>query len=100
MNIVICEYQNKKNKNYFLIFLKLKDLSKTNAAVKLLKELKAYQDVSRSKESTKIRAGKGKMRNRRYVTRRGPLVVYDTNDHIELVGFWGTNRGFLLCLIL
>ena len=27
-----------------------------------------------------IRAGKGKMRNRRYVLRRGPLVVYSSAD--------------------
>merc|ERR1712087_999202 len=32
----------------------------------------------------KIRAGKGKMRNRRYTMRRGPLVIYAQNDGIEL----------------
>lgn len=32
------------------------------------------------KDSKKIRAGKGKMRNRRYVMRRGPLVVYDKSE--------------------
>jgi large subunit ribosomal protein L4e len=62
---------------------RVKDVNKTNAAVKLLKELHAFQDVSRAKESTKIRAGKGKLRNRRYVTRRGPLVVHDTNEHVS-----------------
>merc|ERR1712008_178578 len=30
-----------------------------------------------------IRAGKGKARNRRYVLRRGPLVVYKSNDGVE-----------------
>merc|ERR1719263_2216778 len=30
-----------------------------------------------------IRAGKGKMRNRRYTLRRGPLVIYASNDGVE-----------------
>ena len=33
-------------------------------------------ELEKSKDSKKIRAGKGKMRNRRYVLRRGPLIVY------------------------
>merc|ERR1712072_1175849 len=35
----------------------------------------AYDDVVKSKNSYAVRAGKGKMRNRRHVQRRGPLVV-------------------------
>ncbi len=35
------------------------------------------------KDSKKIRAGKGKMRNRRYVQRRGPLVIYDKSEGIH-----------------
>lgn len=38
------------------------------------------------KDSKKIRAGKGKMRNRRYVQRRGPLVIYEKSE--------GINRAF------
>jgi large subunit ribosomal protein L4e len=53
-----------------------KDLQKTSAAVKLLKALNAYADVEKVKDSRKVRAGKGKWRNRRYVQRRGPLVIY------------------------
>merc|ERR1711941_83195 len=52
-------------------------LEKTSAAVKLLKAVSAYDDVQKSKDSRKIRAGKGKRRNRRYVQHVGPLVVYD-----------------------
>jgi len=55
----------------------VKDLQKTKQAVQLLETLKAYEDVTRAKDSRKLRAGKGKLRNRRYVSRRGPLVVYD-----------------------
>merc|ERR1711941_52314 len=52
-------------------------LEKTSAAVKLLKAVSAYDDVQKSKDSRRIRAGKGKRRNRRYVQHVGPLVVYD-----------------------
>jgi large subunit ribosomal protein L4e len=53
-------------------------IEKTSAAVKLLKRIGAYDDVEKVRASHNIRAGKGKMRNRRYVSRRGPLVVYDS----------------------
>jgi len=33
--------------------------------------------------SKQLRAGKGKMRNRRYTLRRGPLIIYASNDGIE-----------------
>jgi len=49
---------------------------KTKKAVELLKALHAYEDVQRVKDSKGIRRGKGKARNRRYVQRKGPLVVY------------------------
>ncbi|PXF47935.1 60S ribosomal protein L4-A [Gracilariopsis chorda] len=55
---------------------------KTAKAVTLLKSLGAYDDVERVMETKKQRAGKGKMRNRRYKQRRGPLVVYDKDDGI------------------
>jgi large subunit ribosomal protein L4e len=53
-------------------------IEKTSAAVKLLKRIGAYEDVEKVRASHNIRAGKGKMRNRRYVSRRGPLIVYGT----------------------
>jgi len=52
------------------------NVDKTSKAVALLKALNAFDDVEKSKDSRNVRAGKGKMRNRRYVQRRGPLVVY------------------------
>jgi large subunit ribosomal protein L4e len=55
----------------------VKGLQKTSAAVKLLKDLNAYDDVLKVKDSKKVRPGKGKARNRRYVQKRGPLVVFD-----------------------
>jgi len=53
------------------------DIEKTSGAVALLKNLNAYADVEKSKESRQLRRGKGKMRNRRHTQRRGPLIIYD-----------------------
>lgn len=50
-------------------------LTKTSKAVALLKSIGAFQDAAKARDSKALRAGKGKMRNRRYVSRRGPLVV-------------------------
>ncbi|CAM6098419.1 unnamed protein product [Calypogeia fissa] len=56
----------------------VESIEKTSAAVKILKRVGAFEDVQKVKASHNIRAGKGKMRNRRYVSRRGPLLVYGT----------------------
>ncbi|KAJ9167708.1 hypothetical protein P3X46_019314 [Hevea brasiliensis] len=53
-------------------------VEKTSAAIKVLKEIGAYSDAEKAKDSHAIRPGKGKMRNRRYISRKGPLVVYGT----------------------
>merc|ERR1711970_999191 len=51
------------------------ECSKTSKAKEALEVVGAYDDVVKSKNSYAVRAGKGKMRNRRHVQRRGPLVV-------------------------
>lgn len=56
---------------------------KTSAAVDILVAVGAYDDVQKATDSRQIRAGKGKMRNRRYTHRRGPLVIYASNDGVE-----------------
>lgn len=56
--------------------------AKTAKAVKLLKALGAYDDVERVMETKNLRAGVGKMRNRKYKQRRGPLVVYSEDNGI------------------
>eukprot|EP00244_Chara_vulgaris_P003947 TRINITY_DN175_c0_g1_i4.p1 TRINITY_DN175_c0_g1~~TRINITY_DN175_c0_g1_i4.p1 ORF type:complete len:472 (+),score=110.08 TRINITY_DN175_c0_g1_i4:188-1417(+) len=62
-------------------------LEKTAMAVKLLKKIGAYADVEKAKASRKIRAGKGKMRNRRYVNRKGPLIVYGSEGSKVALAF-------------
>jgi len=60
-----------------LVVSGVEGLTKTSAAVALLKKLGAYEDVEKVMASKTLRAGKGKMRNRRFVQRRGPLIVYE-----------------------
>ncbi|CDR40034.1 CYFA0S04e02168g1_1 [Cyberlindnera fabianii] len=54
----------------------VESITKTKEAVALLKAVGAHRDVVKVIKSKKIRAGKGKLRGRRYTERRGPLVVY------------------------
>jgi len=55
---------------------------KTKEAVVLLDSINAYADVVKASNSRKIRAGIGKIRNRRHRQRRGPLIVYNENHGI------------------
>ncbi|KAM0750286.1 hypothetical protein T439DRAFT_326243 [Meredithblackwellia eburnea MCA 4105] len=54
----------------------IESITKTKAAVAALQGLQAHADVSKVIASKKVRAGKGKARNRKHRQRRGPLVVY------------------------
>lgn len=56
---------------------------KTSVAKDILTAVGALDDVNKAGASKKIRAGKGKMRNRRYTMRRGPLIIYKSNDGVE-----------------
>lgn len=56
----------------------IESVEKTSAAIKILKQIGALADAEKAKDSTAIRTGKGKMRNRRYVSRKGPLIIYGT----------------------
>merc|ERR1740127_181720 len=60
----------------------LESVQKTKAAVAALEGVGCKEELQRVLDSKKVRAGKGKMRNRRYVMRRGPLVVYAEDNGI------------------
>jgi large subunit ribosomal protein L4e len=53
---------------------KVEELDSTKEAVEVLQRLGLYEDVERAARK-KVRAGKGKMRGRRFRRRKGPLVV-------------------------
>jgi large subunit ribosomal protein L4e len=56
----------------------------TKALLTSLRNLGAGEDLKRARDSKKIRTGQGKMRNSRYVLRRGPLIVYgEENESVK-----------------
>jgi len=61
----------------------IQSTKKTSQAKEILAAVGAFDDVEKAAASKKIRAGKGKARNRRYVMRRGPLIIYSSNDGVE-----------------
>ena len=56
------------------------DIQATSEVYEVLNRLGIGYDVDRAKDGTKIRAGKGKMRNRRYRTPVSILIVVDSRD--------------------
>ncbi|KAJ2055957.1 60S ribosomal protein L4B [Coemansia sp. S146] len=66
-----------------VVSAEVESLSKTKEAIALLKALKAYADVAKVSNTRSIRAGRGKMRNRRHRQRRGPLVVFAQDKGIS-----------------
>jgi len=63
---------------------KIEGIEKTKDAVAFLQRIGAYPDVERVANTKSIRAGKGKLRNKRYNLRRGPLFVY-SNENVTLL---------------
>lgn len=57
-------------------------VKKTKQALALLKAIHADEDVEKVKDSRHIRTGHGRHRNRRYVQRRGPLVIFDDESNV------------------
>ncbi|KAK1770320.1 putative 60s ribosomal protein l4-a [Phialemonium atrogriseum] len=75
-------------------------MAKTSAALGLLKAVGAGSDVEKVNKSKKLRAGKGKLRGRRYRQRRGPLVVYDPEvDGKELIKGFRNIPGVETCSV-
>merc|ERR1712015_9918 len=59
---------------------KVQAFAKTKEAMIFMKRTKAYKDVDQVCKTKRMRAGKGKMRNRRRIMKRGPLVIYDQDQ--------------------
>lgn len=60
----------------------IQDLKKTKDVEDTLMNLGVWPDIFRSKESRKIRAGKGKMRGRKMKQAIGPLLVITKNNGV------------------
>ncbi|ERE84332.1 60S ribosomal protein L4 [Cricetulus griseus] len=75
---------------------KVEGYKKTKEAVQLLKKLKAWNDIKKVYASQRMRAGKGKMRNRRRIQHRGPCIIYNEDNGIIKAS---ETSLVLLCLI-
>lgn len=75
----------------------IQTIQKTKQAISWLKVIGADADAERVKNNKKIRVGVGKMRNRRYIHRVGPLVVYKENAGI--VKAFRNIPGIELCCV-
>ncbi|CAF4922458.1 unnamed protein product, partial [Rotaria sp. Silwood2] len=62
---------------------KIQDLKKTKEALAVLRKVGAWSDILKVYASKHTRAGKGKMRNRRTVTKRGPVIIYDKDNGLK-----------------
>merc|ERR1711997_527982 len=58
------------------------DYKKTKQAVSLLQRLNAYEDVEKVYASRRMRAGRGKSRDRKHVQKLGPALVYAQDSGI------------------
>ena len=54
---------------------KFENLARTQDVISALTTLGVYNDIERAKESRKVRAGRGKMRGRRFKQRKSLLIV-------------------------
>jgi len=58
------------------------DYKKTKQAVDLLKAVGAWDDIKRVYATRRMRAGRGKMRDRKHVQKLGPCVVYAQDNGV------------------
>ncbi|MGC8644744.1 MAG: 50S ribosomal protein L4 [Thermoplasmata archaeon] len=59
------------------------EIERTAQVIDVLKKVGVYDDILRSKEGTKIRAGRGKSRGRKYVTPKSILFIVRNKEHIS-----------------
>ena len=58
----------------------VQSFKKTKEAYIFLNKVKAWTDIEQVYKTQRFRAGKGKMRNRKRIQKRGPLVVFDQDQ--------------------
>lgn len=58
-------------------------LQKTKQAVIFLRRMKVWADIQKVYKSQRFRAGRGTMRDRRRIARRGPLIVYHQDEGLR-----------------
>ncbi|KAI9580399.1 60S ribosomal protein L4 [Glossina fuscipes] len=58
-------------------------LQKTKQAVVFLRRMKIWADIQKVYKSQRFRAGRGTMRDRRRIARRGPLIIYFKDEGLR-----------------
>ena len=61
----------------------IQSITKAKETIKVIKSLNVSTDIDRSKRSTKIHPGKGKMRQCRYVQKKGQLIIFNKDSGIK-----------------
>jgi large subunit ribosomal protein L4e len=61
----------------------VESISTTSHAYNILRAVGANDDISRCAASRKIRKGIGKLRGRRYITKKGPLIVFAKDNGVS-----------------
>lgn len=59
------------------------NIGSTSEIVELFQKIGIYEDINRAKEGTKIRAGKGKSRGRKYITPKSILIIVKNKERVE-----------------
>merc|ERR1712164_147658 len=62
---------------------KVQSYTKTKEAHIFLKKSKAYSDIEQVYKSKRFRAGKGKMRDRKRIMKKGPFVIFDQDQGLS-----------------
>lgn len=62
---------------------KIEEVNRTSELIKILQNIGVIDDIIRAKEGTKIRAGRGKSRNRPYRTPKSILIVVRNKVNLE-----------------
>merc|ERR1719213_574127 len=60
----------------------IESMTRTRPTFKILEKLGLKDELKKVADSKKVRAGKGKARNRRYKKRLGPLIIYNEDNGI------------------
>lgn len=61
----------------------IENIKKAKDAIQFLENVGLYDDIERAKEGKRVRAGRGKMRNRRYKQPKSLLVVGTSTENLK-----------------
>lgn len=88
-NVPLVESRGHKIENIKMLPIVVSDeitkIIKTKEAMEVIKAVGLEDEINRVKDSKRIRPGKGKMRNRRYVKRGGLIIIHNSTEN--LLGF-------------